>query len=58
MKKIYSVPTLDVVELNYSSPILAGSAKGSVLKGILFEPNDEGVIEVQDEDMDEDDEVL
>lgn len=56
MKKIYSTPTLDVVELKYSSPILTGSKP--ILNGILFNTPDEGEVEVQDEEMDEDDEVL
>ena len=57
MKKIYCTPTLDVVELKYSSPILTGSKP--VLNGILFNSLDEGgEVEVQDDDMDEDDEVL
>ena len=58
MKKIYCTPTLDVVELKYSSPILTGSKP--MLNGILFDPLDEGVgeVDVQNEEMDEDDEVL
>ena len=57
MKKTYIVPTLDVVELNYSSPILAGSAKS--YRGIVFDTlPDEGTVDPVDEDMEDDDEIL